>query len=71
LKILVADTSPLISLILIDKLNLLFSLFNEVFIPPAVLYELPNHNELSAYKKELQLLAANISYPKTLVYFQA
>ena len=69
MKILVADTSPLISLILIDKLNLLFSLFNEVFIPPAVLYELQNHNELSAYKKELQLLAANISYPKTLVYF--
>lgn len=40
MKILVADTSPLISLAIIDKLDLLLKIFDEIYIPEKVYQEL-------------------------------
>lgn len=57
MKILVADTSPLISLIVIDKLPVLTALYSEIFIPNEVWNELNTHLELAVYKKELLTLS--------------
>ena len=57
MKILVADTSPLISLIVIDKLPVLITLYSEIFIPNEVWNELNAHLELAVYKKELLTLS--------------
>lgn len=54
--LLIADTSPIISLLLIGKFDLLEKLFPGYLIPEAVLEELKKHNEIAAYKSELDFL---------------
>ncbi|HYG38922.1 MAG TPA: DUF3368 domain-containing protein [Cytophagales bacterium] len=56
--ILIADTSPLISLIHLDKLELLDQLFQEYYLPEAVWEELSNHQELAKFKKSLKTLSS-------------
>ena len=67
---LIVDTSPLISLIVINKLNLLKELFPEFNLPNAVWEELEAHNQLKLYKKELDFLKQyvnkSISSPITI-----
>lgn len=57
MKILIADTSPLISLIVTKNLNILFNLYNEIYLPRAVWNELNNHIEIAAYKNEMSSLS--------------
>lgn len=66
MKILVADTSPLISLIVIDKLSVLTDLYEEVYLPKKVWDELNAHLEITAYSKDLLRLSyfvKNINTP--------
>ena len=56
MKILVADTSPLISLLLIDKLSVLTTLYAEIYIPLEVWNELNTHLEITVFQKQLQVL---------------
>ena len=58
--ILIADTSPLISLILSEKLQIIELLFGDFFIPVGVWDELNSHNELNNYKKDLLFLSKKI-----------
>jgi len=58
--ILIADTSPLISLILIGKLDLIEKLYEEYYIPNAVWHELISHNALINYIEELEILSKKI-----------
>ncbi|MBC8527390.1 MAG: hypothetical protein H8D22_11165 [Candidatus Cloacimonetes bacterium] len=58
MKIIVADTSPLISLAIIDKLDLLLEIFDEVYIPQQVYQEIifdltkPKANLLADFFKD-------------------
>jgi uncharacterized protein len=47
----IADTGPIISLAVVDKLHLLSEIFDDVFIPQAVWNELTNDNSREDYKK--------------------
>ncbi len=58
--IIIADTSPLISLILIARLDILEKLFEEFFIPEAVWQELNNHTDIKSYKNELNFLSERV-----------
>ena len=58
--LLIADTSPLISLLVIDQLNLLDQLFSEYYLPKAVWDELNAHNELLDYSDQLSLLSLRV-----------
>lgn len=58
--LLIADTSPLISLLVIDQLNLLDQLFEEYYLPKAVWDELNGHNELSFYTDQLSMLSLRV-----------
>lgn len=51
--LLIADTSPLISLLLIQQLELLERLFSEYYIPQAVWEELQTHQEIASFQNEL------------------
>jgi len=51
--LLIADTSPLISLLLINKLDILEKLFPGFKIPQAVWQELNNHSEISIYHQKI------------------
>jgi len=51
--LLVADTSPLITLFLLDKFDLLAVLFPNFVLPQAVWAELNKHNEIRSHKEEL------------------
>jgi uncharacterized protein len=57
LKILVADTSPLISLIVINKLSVLTDLYEEVYLPKEVWDELNAHLEITTYREDLLRLS--------------
>ena len=65
--LLIADTSPLISLIAINKLNLLQKLFPDFVLPFAVWDELKSHNQLKTYKKDLDILSPHIKKPESKV----
>ncbi len=71
--LLVADTSPLISLILIGRLGLLDSLYPHFIIPSAVYRELSAHNELRLFVNELESLKAHVRTvdPSQLVSIQS
>lgn len=56
MKILVADTSPLISLIVINKLYVLQSQYPETYIPESVWDELYKHPFIRQYQKEMDTL---------------
>lgn len=58
--LLIADTSPLISLLVIDQLQLLDQLFEEYYLPRAVWNELNSHNELLDYSDQLSLLSRRV-----------
>ena len=58
--LLIADTSPLISLLVIDQLQLLDQLFEEYYLPRAVWNELNSHNELLDYSDQLSLLSLRV-----------
>jgi predicted nucleic acid-binding protein len=58
--LIIADTSPLISLLLIDKLYLLEKLYGNYCIPEAVWHELTSHNAIRTYKTELEQLSKKI-----------
>lgn len=58
--LLIADTSPLISLLVIGQLQLLGQLFEEYYLPKAVWDELNSHNELSDYSDQLSLLSLRV-----------
>jgi uncharacterized protein len=65
---LVAGTSPLISLIVIDKLPVLITLYEEVYIPNEVWNELNTHLEIGTYKKDLQTLSYFVKTVETSFY---
>jgi predicted nucleic acid-binding protein len=58
--LLIADTSPIISLLLIEQLEVLEHLFPEFLIPQAVWEELRSHHEISVYHDELNRLAPKV-----------
>jgi predicted nucleic acid-binding protein len=58
--LLIADTSPLISLILIKKFDVLEAVFPNYIIPAAVWNELMKHNEIRAFEKELTILSKKV-----------
>lgn len=64
--LLIADTSPLISLLVIDQLNLLDQLFEEYYLPKAVWDELNSHNELTDYADQLSLLSLRVKEINTV-----
>ena len=55
--LLIADTSPIISLMLIKKLYVLEQLFSGYLIPQAVWEELSNNAEIKVFQKELSNLS--------------
>jgi len=64
--IIVSDTSPIIALVMCDKLDLLDKLFNRVYIPQAVFNELivPNKqkvNEITEWAKSRTVTVKNTS----------
>jgi uncharacterized protein len=69
LKILIADTSPVISLLLIQQFGLLEKLFEEVFIPPAVWDELNQRGPHLIYKEEMDFLSGKIIKPEKTMSF--
>ncbi len=58
--ILVADTSPIISLLLIEKIELLEKLYGEYCIPNAVWLELQNHNAIKSFSLELSAISKKV-----------
>ncbi len=62
--LLIADTSPLISLILVNKLDVLEKVFPNYVLPEAVWDELNNHNEIRSFKKELNQLSKKVKQVK-------
>ncbi len=58
--ILIADTSPLISLILVGQLNILEKIFGDYYIPQTVWDELQSHNEIKSYRNEINTLSTKI-----------
>ncbi len=64
--LLIADTSPLISLLLIQQLDLLERIFGEYYIPQAVLEELQGHQEIASFQKELEQLAFKVKYTNSV-----
>lgn len=64
--LLIADTSPLISLLVIDQLNLLDQLFEEYYLPKAVWDELNSHNELTDYADQLSSLSLHVKEINTV-----
>ena len=64
--LLIADTSPLISLLVIDQLNLLDQLFEEYYLPKAVWDELNSHNELTDYADQLSSLSLRVKEINTV-----
>lgn len=63
--LLIADTSPIISLLLIKQFDLINRLFPDFLIPKAVWDELNNHQEIRVYQEELNFLSQKI---KTVSY---
>ena len=66
--LLIADTSPIILLLLIGKFDVLERLFPGFCVPLAVFNELQNHNEITRFYKELSELKAKskkvvVSFP--------
>jgi len=62
--ILIADTSPLISLITINKLDILQKLFPDFLVPLAVWEELDAHVQIKSYTKELDFLYQHVKVLK-------
>lgn len=58
--LLIADTSPIISLLLIKQFDLLIQLFPNYLIPQAVWEELNNHQEILVYQAEFAQLASQV-----------
>ena len=69
MKILVADTSPVISLLVIRQFYLLEKLFDEILIPTAVWDELNQRGPHLIYTEELNFLSKKIVEPKSVKYF--
>lgn len=69
MKILVADTSPLISLLVTNHLFLLFDLYKEIYIPEAVWNELNSHVSIVSYHNELDKLTPLVRSCKVTLNF--
>ncbi len=65
--LLIADTSPIISLLLFDQFETLEMLFPDISIPQAVWEELNNHNEIRIYSVYL-LIKQHIRNVRTSLY---
>ncbi|KPA17565.1 nucleotide-binding protein [Candidatus Magnetomorum sp. HK-1] len=57
MTLLVSDTGPIISLLLVDLFDIIEKLFPDYLIPDAVWKELTNHNEILPFKRELSILS--------------
>jgi predicted nucleic acid-binding protein len=68
-KLLVADTSPLISLIILNKLELLFTICADVVIPDSVWAEMIQHPGINKYPDELSRLKLCIIPVKNRLLF--
>ena len=62
--LLIADASPLISLMLVKKLDILEKLFPNYIIPEAVWNELNKHNEIKDFEQELKELSKKVQQIK-------
>jgi uncharacterized protein len=62
--LLIADTSPIISLILLNQLSLIQLMFKEYYLPAAVWDELNSHQEIAHYKKDLKILKSRVKKVK-------
>lgn len=71
MKLLVADTSPLISLIVIDKLHVLFDIFQTVVLPVSVWDELVKHPGIQKYESGLTALQKCITPLKNPLHIPA
>jgi uncharacterized protein len=69
LKILVADTSPLISLLVTNHLFILFDLYKEIYLPEAVWNELKSHADTLAQPKDMERLAPLVRACNTKLHF--
>ena len=58
--LLIADTSPIISHLLIKQFDLLAELFPNYLIPQAVWEELNSHHEILTYQEELAQLSTQV-----------
>lgn len=58
--LLIADTSPIISLLLVQEFYLLSKIFPNHLIPQAVWEELNNHQEILTYQSELAQLSTQV-----------
>lgn len=58
--LLIADTSPIISLILLNQLNLIQLMFKEYYLPVAVWQELTSHQEKANFRTELKILKPKV-----------
>jgi predicted nucleic acid-binding protein len=65
--ILIADTSPIISLILADEFDLLEKIFGEFYIPNSVWEEIKSHNEIQSYSSSLNKLSYKIKHVQNYV----
>lgn len=68
--IVVSDTTPMISLLKIDRIDLLEKLFGKVFIPQAVYNELVEdtrfQNEAEQIKRSLFIIVKQVKNPETV-----
>ena len=62
--LLIADTSPLISLIIINKLDILKKLFPDFLLPLTVWEELDSHVQIKSFTKELNFLFQHVKIIK-------
>jgi len=60
MTLLVSDTGPIISLLLVNLFDIIEELFPDYFIPKAVWKELTNHNEILPFKRELSTLSQKV-----------
>ncbi len=58
--LLISDTGPIISLLLIKKFDILEKLFPNIVIPKTVYNELLKHTEISEYQDELNYLQSKV-----------
>lgn len=69
MKILVADTSPIISLLLTNHLFVLFDLYKKIYIPEAVWEELKSHISIVLYHDDMKKLATLVKECKLKLNF--
>ena len=69
MKILIADTSPIISLLVTNQLFILFNFYKEIYIPEAVWGELKSHVSIALYQEDMKKLATMVKDCNTKLNF--